>query len=174
MAKNQLLALNVSKLSGQCGKLMCCLRYEDEQYKELRQGLPKMNAQVEYKGQRYRITSMNVLLRQVKIENKEDVQFLSFDELWPDLGKQTKQEHAAVAEENKPKGTKRPSAMKDVTNEKKRPAEKKSAVEQPAANQKQKGQREEGKMQSGQDKTRRRRNHQHRHHHKPKDSEKKG
>ena len=174
MAKNQLLALNVSKLSGQRGKLMCCLRYEDEQYKELRQGLPKMNAQVEYKGQRYRITSMNVLLRQVKIENKEDVQFLSFDELWPDLGKQTKQEHTAAAEENKPKGTKRPSAMKDVTNEKKRPAEKKNTVEQPAANQKQKGQREEGKMQSGQDKTRRRRNHQHRHHHKPKDSEKKG
>lgn len=84
MAKNQLLALNVSKLSGQCGKLMCCLRFEDEQYKEMRQGLPKMNSQVEYKGHRYRITSMNVLLRQVKIENKEDVQFLSFEELWPD------------------------------------------------------------------------------------------
>ena len=72
MAKNQLLALNVSKLSGQCGKLMCCLRFEDEQYKEMRQGLPKINSQVEYKGSRYRITSMNVLLRQVKIENKEE------------------------------------------------------------------------------------------------------
>ena len=85
MAKNQLLALNIQKLSGQCGKLMCCLKYEDEQYKRLREGLPKMNSQIEYKGNRYRITSMNVLLQQVKIENREDVQFLDFKELWPDI-----------------------------------------------------------------------------------------
>ncbi len=85
MAKNQLLALNIQKLSGQCGKLMCCLKYEDGQYKKLREGLPKLNSQIEYKGRRYRITSMNVLLQQVKIENKEDVQFLSFKELWPDM-----------------------------------------------------------------------------------------
>lgn len=85
MAKNQLLALNIQKLSGQCGKLMCCLKYEDAQYKEMRQGLPKLNAQVEYKGKKYRVTSMNVLLQQAKIENKEDVQFLDFKELWPDI-----------------------------------------------------------------------------------------
>lgn len=85
MAKNQLLALNIQKLSGQCGKLMCCLKYEDGQYKKLREGLPKLNSQIEYKGRRYRITSMNVLLQQVKIENKEDVQFLTFKELWPDM-----------------------------------------------------------------------------------------
>ncbi len=85
MAKNQLLALNVQKLSGQCGKLMCCLKYEDSQYKEMRQGLPKLNSQIEYKGHKYRVTSMNVLLKQAKIENKEDVQFLDFSELWPDI-----------------------------------------------------------------------------------------
>ena len=39
MAKNQLLALNIQKLSGQCGNLMCCLRFEDEAYKELRNNL---------------------------------------------------------------------------------------------------------------------------------------
>ena len=38
MAKNQLLALNIQKLSGQCGKLMCCLSFEDEMYKEQRKG----------------------------------------------------------------------------------------------------------------------------------------
>ena len=85
MAKNQMLALNVQKLSGQCGKLMCCLRYEDAQYKEMRAGLPKVNSQIEYKGNKYRVTSMNVLLKQAKIENKEDVQFLDFSELWPDI-----------------------------------------------------------------------------------------
>ena len=41
MAKNQLLALNIQKLSGQCGNLMCCLKYEDEAYKDLRKDLPK-------------------------------------------------------------------------------------------------------------------------------------
>lgn len=85
MAKNQLLALNIQKLSGQCGKLMCCLKYEDGQYKKLREGLPKLNSQIEYQGRRYRLTSLNVLLKQAKIENKEDVQFLSFEELWPDM-----------------------------------------------------------------------------------------
>ena len=85
MAKNQLLALNIQKLSGQCGKLMCCLKYEDQQYKKLREGLPKLNSQIEYKGRRYRVTGLNVLLQQAKIENKEDVQFLSFQELWPDI-----------------------------------------------------------------------------------------
>lgn len=85
MAKNQLLALNVQKLSGQCGKLMCCLKYEDSQYKEMREGLPKLNSQIEYKGSRYRVTSLNLLLKQAKIENKEDVQFLDFSELWPEI-----------------------------------------------------------------------------------------
>ncbi|MFR9255839.1 MAG: hypothetical protein ACLVJ6_10270 [Merdibacter sp.] len=51
----------------------------------MRQGLPKLNAQIEYKGKKYRVTSMNVLLQQAKIENKEDVQFLDFKELWPDI-----------------------------------------------------------------------------------------
>mgnify|MGYP004699342719 CR=1 FL=1 len=35
MAKNQLLALNIDKLSGMCGKLKCCLKYEDDDYKQI-------------------------------------------------------------------------------------------------------------------------------------------
>lgn len=84
MAKNQLLALNISKLSGQCGKLMCCLRYENDEYTRLKQGLPKINSQIEFEGSKYRITSMNVLQKQVKLENREEVRFLSFEEVWPD------------------------------------------------------------------------------------------
>ncbi|MCF0114678.1 MAG: hypothetical protein HUJ56_04940, partial [Erysipelotrichaceae bacterium] len=81
MAKNQLLALNVSKLSGVCGKLMCCLKYEDAAYKELTKGLPKMNASIEYEGERYRVTSMNVISNQAKLENKETAIFITLDEL---------------------------------------------------------------------------------------------
>ncbi|MBQ4251931.1 MAG: stage 0 sporulation protein, partial [Erysipelotrichaceae bacterium] len=53
MAKNQFLALNTQKLSGQCGKLMCCLKFEDESYKQMRKGLPKLNSAIEYDGVRY-------------------------------------------------------------------------------------------------------------------------
>ncbi len=81
MAKNQLLALNIQKLSGQCGKLMCCLKYEDDLYKELRKNLPKMNEMVEYKGKRFRVTSMNVLSNLAKIENREETIFLSLNDL---------------------------------------------------------------------------------------------
>lgn len=72
MAKNQLLALNTQKLSGQCGKLMCCLKYEDDNYKCMRRGLPKLNAQVEYEGEKFRITSMNLLNETVRLSNRNN------------------------------------------------------------------------------------------------------
>lgn len=87
MAKNQLLALNIQKLSGQCGKLKCCLKYEDELYKEMRKNLPKLNSRLEYNGKQYRLTGLNVINEEAKIENREDVEFIAFKELWPDLYK---------------------------------------------------------------------------------------
>ena len=69
MAKNQLLALNIQKLSGQCGNLMCCLKYEDEAYKDLRKDLPKLNSNVEYEGERDKLVSMNVINQTCRIEN---------------------------------------------------------------------------------------------------------
>ncbi|MCF0106545.1 MAG: stage 0 sporulation protein [Holdemanella sp.] len=84
MAKNQLLALNIQKLSGQCGKLMCCLRYENDLYTDLRKDLPKMNSFVQFEGNKYRITGMNVLQKTAKLENKEEVKFVTFKELWPE------------------------------------------------------------------------------------------
>lgn len=81
MAKNQLLALNIEKLSGMCGKLMCCLKYEDNDYKQLTEGLPKMGSQVEYEGKIYRLTGMNVMNSEAKLENREMALFISFDEL---------------------------------------------------------------------------------------------
>lgn len=81
MAKNQLLALNIQKLSGQCGKLMCCLSFEDEIYKEERKGLPKMNTPVVYKGERFRLQGMNLLNQTAKLANKENMVVVSLDEL---------------------------------------------------------------------------------------------
>lgn len=81
MAKNQLLALNIDKLSGMCGKLKCCLKYEDDYYKELTKDLPKMGSQVEYDGEIYRITNMNVMSEEAKLENRETAIFITLKDL---------------------------------------------------------------------------------------------
>lgn len=81
MAKNQLLALNIDKLSGMCGKLKCCLKYEDDDYKQMTQGLPKMGSQVEYQGEIYRVTNMNVMSNEAKLENHETSLFITLDDL---------------------------------------------------------------------------------------------
>lgn len=47
MAKEQNLSLNSQKISGACGRLMCCLRYEHEAYEEALSGLPKVDSAVE-------------------------------------------------------------------------------------------------------------------------------
>ena len=80
MAKNQLLALNISKLSGQCGKLVCCLKYEDSLYSKLRVGLPRLGQRCKYKDEEFKITSMNVLSKTMKLENKENSVFITFEE----------------------------------------------------------------------------------------------
>ena len=48
MAKNQMLAINIEKISGACGRLMCCLKYEDEVYTIEKQRFPKIGSKVRY------------------------------------------------------------------------------------------------------------------------------
>ncbi|HPW52754.1 MAG TPA: regulatory iron-sulfur-containing complex subunit RicT [Erysipelotrichaceae bacterium] len=100
MAKNQLLALNTSKLSGQCGKLMCCLKYEDEAYKKLRVGLPKLNALVIYNNEKFRITSMNLLNNSARISNKENAVDLTIDELKVILASNRKEKEKRTSNED--------------------------------------------------------------------------
>ncbi|MCR5506082.1 MAG: stage 0 sporulation protein [Bacilli bacterium] len=80
-AKNQMLAINIPKLSGHCGKLICCLKYEDDAYTDLRKQFPELGSKVWIDKQEYTITSINVISRVVKIENAEEVKFLSLEEL---------------------------------------------------------------------------------------------
>jgi len=46
MAKEQNLSLNPTKISGLCGRLMCCLKYEQEYYEEARKKMPKVHAEI--------------------------------------------------------------------------------------------------------------------------------
>lgn len=69
MAKEQGLQINMSKLSGACGKLMCCLRYEEETYKENLKQLPKVGEIVKVKGEqdKAKVTSVDILNKMVKV-----------------------------------------------------------------------------------------------------------
>ena len=83
MAKNQFLALNIQKLSGQCGKLLCCLKYEDGDYTELKKDAPRYGFRFKYDGVDYKITGINLLSKTAKIESsdKEIIKVVSFEEL---------------------------------------------------------------------------------------------
>ena len=80
-AKNQMLAINIPKLSGQCGKLICCLKYEDDMYTEERAKYPELGSKLFIDNVEYTITSVNILSGVIKIENTEDVKFMPYEDL---------------------------------------------------------------------------------------------
>ena len=67
MAKDQNLSLNSMKISGQCGRLLCCLSYEYDWYNEARKSLPNEGVRLSYDGTDFRITEVNPLTSMVKM-----------------------------------------------------------------------------------------------------------
>ena len=68
MAKEQNLSLNPTKISGICGRLMCCLKNEQEAYEHLNSNLPDVGEMVKtFDGFKGEVTSVNVLRQKVKI-----------------------------------------------------------------------------------------------------------
>lgn len=74
MAKEQNIALNPAKISGNCGRLMCCLRYEQEAYEEKLKKLPKVGAIVKTEDGEGTVDSIEILkgIVRVKIKDGED------------------------------------------------------------------------------------------------------
>jgi cell fate regulator YaaT (PSP1 superfamily) len=68
MAKTQHLPLSSGKISGICGRLMCCLFYEYKTYKELSKGLPKEGQVVELEQGKCKVLSVNVLKKMAYVE----------------------------------------------------------------------------------------------------------
>lgn len=68
MAKEQSLALNPTKISGACGRLMCCLAYEYETYCELRRGLPKVGKSVTTSRGEGKVIRQDIMNRTVTVE----------------------------------------------------------------------------------------------------------
>ncbi len=67
MAKAQSMSLNPSKISGTCGRLMCCLRYEQEAYEDLMKHVPKNGAFVQTPDGYGNVTLVNLLRQKVKV-----------------------------------------------------------------------------------------------------------
>jgi cell fate regulator YaaT (PSP1 superfamily) len=72
MAKEQSLALNPTKISGQCGRLLCCLGYEYETYCALRKGLPKCGKRVRCGNVEGEVIKLNVLDGSVTLKTDDD------------------------------------------------------------------------------------------------------
>jgi cell fate regulator YaaT (PSP1 superfamily) len=68
MAKDQDLPLNPSKISGVCGRLLCCLSYEHQQYLELREGLPKRGTWVQTPDGIGEVMDLNILGQVVTVQ----------------------------------------------------------------------------------------------------------
>jgi len=71
MAKNQNLALNPMKITGVCGRLLCCLIYENDTYKELKKNLPKNGVKVETPEGEGKVISIDTLQQKVFVEMEE-------------------------------------------------------------------------------------------------------
>ena len=67
MAKVQNLSLNPTKISGICGRLMCCLKYENDVYMELRKGLPDNGEKVKTKDGMGKVVDTNILESKVRV-----------------------------------------------------------------------------------------------------------
>ncbi len=87
MAKDQNLSLNPTKISGNCGSLMCCLKYEEDTYKELNKNMPREGDIIKTSVGTGEVLSVNVLrgiIRAAVRENEQDnanVAYFTADEI---------------------------------------------------------------------------------------------
>lgn len=83
MAKEQGLSLNPTKISGTCGRLMCCLKYEQDSYEELLKVTPKVGAYVDTPSGKGYVEEVNLLtgMLKVKPENSEIPMFINKNEV---------------------------------------------------------------------------------------------
>jgi hypothetical protein len=84
MAKTQNLSLNPTKISGTCGRLMCCLKYEQDAYEDLIRNSPKAESFVDTPEGRGTVVEIDLLRSRVKVrmeENPETIHVFANDEI---------------------------------------------------------------------------------------------
>ena len=71
MAKNQMLALNPTKINGSCGRLLCCLSYEDIVYTKLRENLPDIGEMYSDKTVSGKVVDLDILGQKIYVEDSQ-------------------------------------------------------------------------------------------------------
>lgn len=76
MAKKQNLSLNPSKISGLCGRLMCCLQYESKTYKDLKRMMPNLGTNIELEVGSGKVVDRNLVKHTVEVDigNEENIE----------------------------------------------------------------------------------------------------
>ena len=105
MAKTQGLSLNPTKISGTCGRLMCCLKYEEIAYEDLVKKAPKIGAFVETPSGKGSVINVNLLRGNAKIRledgNDTTLKTFTFDELDVLGGKGRRAEYITARDEGR-------------------------------------------------------------------------
>lgn len=83
MAKNQNLTLTPSRISGMCGKLLCCIKFEDEVYEELKINLPDVGEVVKSDKGKAQVIGVNILGQKVRLKyfGSEGIEWVSLNEV---------------------------------------------------------------------------------------------
>jgi len=84
MAKEQDLPLNPAKISGQCNRLLCCLTYEYESYRQQRKLMPKPGRKIKVGGKVYRVRRQNPLQQTIVVQNDQGEERLMHQDEWCD------------------------------------------------------------------------------------------
>lgn len=97
MAKEQNLSLNPTKISGVCGRLMCCLKYEQEHYEQTRKRMPKISREVETPDGTGTVSELNIVKETIKVRigkgDDYEIKEYSLDDI-REKGNQTKADTA--------------------------------------------------------------------------------
>mgnify|MGYP004526399727 CR=1 FL=1 len=123
MAKSQNLSLNPTKISGTCGRLMCCLKYEQDTYEALIRTSPKVESFVDTPDGRGTVIEADILRQRVKVRMEND----------PDTINVYENEDVAVLRSGKAKKNDAPipADLAPISGSGKRPAKKKEEPEDP-------------------------------------------
>ena len=81
MAKEQNLSLNPTKISGMCGRLMCCLAYEFKYYEKAKKDIPKVGKRVNTKRGEGKVIRQNILKKTLTVilDGGEDIEISTKD-----------------------------------------------------------------------------------------------
>ncbi len=76
MAKNQYISLKPDKINGVCGRLLCCLNYEDKQYSEMKVGFPKVSSKVKVGDKEGKVISCDLFNKTFTIETSDKILYV--------------------------------------------------------------------------------------------------